>query len=81
MTQFRDGGNDGDAAQISDRARSGVGKAEVKDTYDAEGASLAGIWKCPNCRAQIQIVIEPGQQPSQPFTCVCGTAMVAGDEH
>lgn len=57
-------------------------RGEIADTaIEGESASLASIWKCPSCGAQIQIVVAPSVVPRQPFICVDGTPMVAGEEH
>lgn len=61
---------------------SGVPKGEIVDTaVEGEAASLASVWKCPSCGAQIQIIVAPSVMPRQPFICVDGTPMVAGEEH
>jgi hypothetical protein len=60
----------------------GVPVGEIAETAGgAEQASLAGIWKCPNCGAQVQVIVSSDRTPVQPFTCVCATPMVAGEEH
>ena len=54
---------------------------EAKDTEGAQPASLATIWKCPDCGSQIQIMVAPPKGRAQrPFTCVCGVEMVPGKE-
>jgi hypothetical protein len=61
---------------------SGVPLDEIRETgIEGEAPSLASVWKCPNCGTQVQIVVAPSVEPTQPFTCVCGTPMVAGEEH
>ena len=63
-------------------ATSGVPTQELRDAvHSGDGASLASIWKCPACGAQIQVIVAPDAAPDRPFTCVDGTQMVAGDEH
>ena len=56
-------------------------RAEIRESVSGgEAPALARIWKCPACGAQIQIVVAPAN-PSGPFICMCGTPMVAGEEH
>ena len=57
-----------------------VGELEEAAHHGGDGPNLAGIWKCPHCDAQIQIIIEPAHEAVQPFTCICGAIMVAGEE-
>ena len=66
----------------TERHETGVPRGDIADTaMEGEAASLAGIWKCPTCGAQIQIIVAPRTVPRQPFICVDGTPMVAGEEH
>ena len=54
---------------------------EAKDTEGAQPASLATIWKCPDCGSRIQIMVaSPRGRAQRPFTCVCGVEMVPGEE-
>jgi hypothetical protein len=62
--------------------RQGVLTGEIEEAEEAGKApSLASVWKCPECGCQIQIVIAPTGPVRQPFTCVDGTPMVAGQSH
>jgi hypothetical protein len=62
--------------------QTGAPRKELAETeVQGEAASLASLWKCPQCGAQIQIIVGPQGPIKQPFTCVDGTAMVPGEEH
>jgi hypothetical protein len=52
--------------------------AEAKETAGA--ASISGLWKCPDCGGQIQIIVAPETALNQPFICMCGSPMAAGEE-
>ena len=51
---------------------------EVRET---QVKPVAGIWLCPLCGRRIQVITESERAKVQPFTCVCGTPMEAGEEH
>ena len=60
---------------------SSVVKSEAKEAKELNGpASIAGIWKCPDCGGQIQIIVAPETALNQPFICMCGAPMVPGEE-
>ncbi len=57
-----------------------VERAEAGEVPEAEPASLAGIWKCPRCGTQIQVIVVPQERlPLDSFVCVCGTTMAPGE--
>lgn len=56
-------------------------EAEVADVEEAPAASLPTIWECPDCGAQIQVVVAPPTgRAEHPFHCVCGAEMQPGKE-
>lgn len=66
----------------TERNRSERGRAAAGELWDAvregEAPSLASVWECPACGAQIQVLIAPAGIPRQPFQCVDGTPMTPG---
>lgn len=68
--------------RVSGEGGAGVPREEAWDAVtEGEAASLASIWRCPSCGAQIQIIVAPATIPKQPFICMDGTPMVAGQSH
>lgn len=56
-------------------------RQEVTETREAEPASIAGIWKCPECGCQVQVLVVPDRPPRRSFVCLCGAEMAPGEEH
>lgn len=53
--------------------------SEAVDAKETGGpASISGVWKCPDCGGQIQIIV-PQTALNQPFICMCGAPMVPGE--
>jgi hypothetical protein len=58
-----------------------VVKGEASESKETGGpASISGIWKCPDCGGQVQIIVAPNTSLNQPFICMCGAPMVPGEE-
>jgi hypothetical protein len=51
---------------------------EVRDT---QVDPVAGIWFCENCGRRIQVITDGSLPKKQPFSCVCATRMIPGEEH
>ena len=52
-----------------------------REVSDGQAMPVAGIWSCPNCGRDIQVITESAVPKKQAFICVCGVAMEPGEEH
>jgi len=52
-----------------------------REVGEKQAMPVAGIWSCPNCGRDIQVITESDVPKKQAFVCVCGTAMEPGEEH
>jgi hypothetical protein len=68
-------------SMASDPAPASVVKEEAAESRRTAGqAAISGIWKCPDCGGQVQIIVAPETALNQPFICMCGAPMVPGEE-